>query len=70
VIARLNAFVAVWEGAAESLTCMVTENVPASVGAPAILPVDAVSVSPGGNEPPATLQLLGSVFPLSPSREV
>ena len=48
---------------------MVTENAPDLVGAPAILPVDALSVSPGGNEPPTTLQLLGSVFPLSPSRE-
>ena len=48
---------------------MVTENAPDLVGAPAILPVDALSVSPGGNEPPTTLQLLGSVFPLSPSRK-
>ena len=56
-IVILNASAAVCGGAAESVTCMVTENAPVLVGAPAILPVDALSVSPGGNEPPIPFQL-------------
>ena len=44
---------------------MVKENIPAWLGAPAILPVDALSVSPGGNEPTITDQLSGAVPPVA-----
>jgi hypothetical protein len=54
---------------AESLARTENENAPVCEGVPVNCPVDPCSDSPGGNEPPTTLQLLGSVFPISPSRE-
>ena len=40
-------------------------NVPAVVGVPEIVPLDAASVRPAGNAPALTLQLYGVVPPLA-----
>ena len=58
-----RAFVAVSAvGVVESETCAVKLNVPVEVGVPEMAPVEAVKLSPGGNEPAEMLQEYG-VFP-------
>src|ERR1700674_557609 len=54
-------------GVEESVTWTVKEKVPIAVGVPAIVPVEAFSSNPGGNEPVTTLQLYGWVPPVAAS---
>ena len=53
---------------AESFTCTVNENVPATVGVPKMSPVVAVSVNPLGSCPAVKLQVYGAVPPLAITR--
>ena len=61
--AMLNAFVPLLFAA--SVTCIVNDTVPAAVGVPEIMPVDATKLSPAGNVPALTLQVYGVVPPLA-----
>jgi len=45
-----------WLGLLESVTVTSTENLPPDSGVPVMMPVDAVSVSPGGKLPELILQ--------------
>ncbi len=66
-IPMVNVFVAVWGDVAESLTWTIKGYCPDAVGVPVTAPVEALSASPGGNEPETTLQLYGSVPPVAAS---
>jgi hypothetical protein len=59
----LKAFVPVLFAA--SFTCTVNDPVPAAVGVPEIMPVEATRLNPAGNVPTLTLQLYGVVPPLA-----
>ena len=58
-----SAFVLDVAGTAESTTCTVNAKVPRFVGVPAIAPVAAFSVSPGGSEPEITAHVNGGCPP-------
>jgi hypothetical protein len=53
----LNVLMAICVEAAESWAWRVKEYCPDAVGVPIIVPVEALSARPGGNEPRITLQL-------------
>jgi hypothetical protein len=64
----LSAWVAVCAvGVVESVTLTVKLKVPDAVGVPEIEPVEAVKLSPAGNEPELMLQMYGVVPPVAAS---
>jgi hypothetical protein len=54
-------------GVVESVTFTVKRNDPAAVGVPEIVPVEADSVRPAGNEPDWIDQVYGDVPPVAVS---
>lgn len=65
LMVRLNSSCADKAGLPLSFTRIVNRNFPVVVGVPLIVPVEGLSVSPGGREPENTFHVKGGVPPVT-----